>query len=484
MVYHEPKYVTGETLMLPLVELPEIVRHYAPWFEPVFANEEALIQFQRYLSGLLVSENKTVEGINRLVVYENRNQSSLNRLLTNNPYSEIGMNGQRLALLDSLPGTRMKPKGVLSVDDTLLTHYGQHFDEIAKLWDPVEERYVWAHNLVNLHYSDDQTDYPVLYQLWRPADLEKLEQGLPAANVKLKASKFVLKETAPKKWKQYLTGVWSRHQNKPEVVALYQSKLLIARQLLSRFVADYPTLKLPVTFDNWYTQPAFCRFLNQELKLPYVGTLACDNEVILKSGPERMDAFAKRLKQEHLEAVKIGNKPLFRQITITYKGEKETYHSYCRTLRIHNFGKQRVVINHRQADLSDKPIFYNSNRLYWQASGITRIRRHRWPVEVYHQEGKAEGLDQYQVRDFQAISKHIGLVAVTYSLLRAAPHDQALLHKLQRHLKYDLDGSVPFWRRTTQAQSLWNLAALIATGLAQGQSLDQVLSPLLATVYA
>jgi len=35
--------------------------------------------------------------------------------------------------LQSLPGTAMKPKGVLSLDDTLLTHYGQHFDKIAYL---------------------------------------------------------------------------------------------------------------------------------------------------------------------------------------------------------------------------------------------------------------------------------------------------------------------------------------------------------------
>ena len=249
--------------MLPLVELPEMVSHYAPWFEPVFSDQEALLQFQRYLSGLLVSENKTVAGINRLVVYESRNQSSLNRLLTSNPFSERDLNRQRLALLASLAGTRLKPKGVLSVDDTLLAHYGQQFDEIAKLWDPVDERYVWAHNLVNLHLA--------------------------------------------------------------------------------------------------------------------------------------------------------GGKPLFRKITLPYKGEQETNYSYCRTLRVHNFGKQRLVINYRQADLSDKPVFYLSNRLYWQASGLSRIRRHRWPVEVYHQEGKAEGLDQYQVRDFQAISKHIGLVAVTYS---------------------------------------------------------------------
>lgn len=477
--------------MLPLVELPEIVRHYTPWFKTVFADEEDLLQFQRYLSGLLVSENKTVEGINRLVVYENRNQSSLNRLLTDNSFgrprtssfSESRLNEQRLALLASLAGTRMKPKGVLSVDDTLLAHYGQQFDEIAKLWDPVTERYVWAHNLVNLHYSDDQTDYPVFYQLWRPADLEQLEQGLQEAGITLRANKFSLKETAPKKWKQYLTGVWSRHQQNPAVAALYQSKLLIARQLLSRLVAAYPDLKLPVTFDTWYTQPAFCRFVDQDLKLPYVGTLASDEQVVLKSGKERLDAFAGRLKQEHLEALAKGSKPLFRKITISYKGKPETYYSYCRTLRVHNFGKQRLVINYRQADLADTPVFYNSNRLYWQASGISRIRRYRWPVEVYHQEGKAEGLDQYQVRDFQAISKHIGLVAVTYSLLRAAPHDQALLHKLQRQLKYDLEGSVPFWRRTVQAQSLWSLTTLIATGLAQGHSLDQIMSPLLAAVY-
>jgi len=166
--------------MLPLVELSAIVQHYAPWFETVFS-PEAWVQFQRYLSGLIISENKTVDGINRLFVLDSRNQSSLNRLLTASPFSEAALNQQRLALMNSLAGTQIKPKGVLSVDDTLLTHYGRHFDEIAWLYDPVEDRYTWAHNLVNLHYSDDQTDYPLLFQLWTPADLDQIEQGLQAA---------------------------------------------------------------------------------------------------------------------------------------------------------------------------------------------------------------------------------------------------------------------------------------------------------------
>jgi len=67
--------------MFPLVDFPTLVGHYAPFFQEVFS-PEALIEFKRYISGLMVSVNKTVEGINRLVVNESRNQSSLNRLLT------------------------------------------------------------------------------------------------------------------------------------------------------------------------------------------------------------------------------------------------------------------------------------------------------------------------------------------------------------------------------------------------------------------
>jgi len=467
--------------MLPLVEFPELVQHYAPHFASVFS-PEAGVEFKRYLSGLLVSENKTVEGINRLWVHESRNQSSLNRLLTQSPFSRLALNQQRLALLDSLPGTQLKANGVLSVDDTLLTHFGQHFDQIAYLFDHVSQSYVWAHNLVTLHYSDDRTDYPALFQLWKPAQVDPIEQGLRQAGIKLKDSKQVLKTTAPAKWRQYLLGVWRRHAHQPEIAALYESKLRIAEQLLTEWVSAHPRLKLPVTFDNWYTEAGFCKFLDQTLHLSYVGTLAGHDPVRLKTGWQPLDQFAERLKQEHLETRKVGKRLVFQPTPIRYKGAKETYYSYCQTHRFEHFGKQRLVINFRQADLSDSPSFYISNRLEWQAPGITRIRRHRWPVEVYHQEGKAEGLDQYQLRDFEAIERHIAIVAVVYSLLRAAQHDPALQAKLQRQLKCELDGSVAFWRRATQAQSLWSLGLFISAGLAQGQSLRAIMAPLLRAV--
>jgi len=220
--------------MLPLVEFPEIVQLYAPFFQEVFS-PEAFFEIERYVSGLIVSENKTVDGINRLLVVESRNQSSLNRLLTASPFSLTNLNQARLDLLASLPGTQMKPKGVFSIDDTLLTHFGQDFEQIAQLWDHVSGSYVWAHDLVTVHYSDDKTDYPVVFQLWEPVDLEKLEQGMRAAQIPIKASKEILKDTDPQKWRGYLLGVWQRRQKgHPEIRELYDSKLIMVQKLLEQ----------------------------------------------------------------------------------------------------------------------------------------------------------------------------------------------------------------------------------------------------------
>lgn len=469
--------------MIPLVEIPEIVRHYAPFFESVFS-PEAFQQFQRYISGLILSENKTVDGINRIFVVDTRNQSSLNRMLQDSPFSVEEVQSARLKLLWSLPDTRLKPKGVLSLDDTLLIHYGQQFEKIAKLFDHVSGAYVWAHNLVNLHYSDEVTDYPLDFQLWEPADVETLEAGLLSAGIKLRKGKYALKQDDPKKWRSYLLGVWGRNQQKPQVQQIYKSKLLLGQDLIQKFFIQHPDLKskIPITFDTWYTQPEFCTFLDRKLKVAYVGTLKSTDEIVVEKGALGLGEFDAALVQRHQQALQENKKLLFNPITIKYKGEKETYYSYCHTHRIKSFGRLRLVINHEKADLSDSPVFFICNRKKWQAESITRIRRHRWPVEVYHEESKVDGLDQYQVRSFEAIGKHIALVSVTYSLLRAAQHDTALVRKLRRNVHTTLEGSAGVCRRNTKAQALWALGSFIATGLAQGQTLKDVMQPILATV--
>jgi hypothetical protein len=422
-----------------------------------------------------------VEGIDRLFLNESRSQSSLNRLLTRSPYDLEQLNKARLRLLSDLPGTRIKAQGVLSVDDALLTHFGRHFEGIACVFNSTSGTYEWAHNLVTLNYSADQTDYPLLFQLWRPADLDKNEVGLLAAGITIKASKQELKSTALDKWRQYLLNLWRRHANKPEVATLYESKLQIAKEFLRQWQEMRGELDLPVTFDSWYTQPDFCHYLEQTLHMSYVGALKPSAQIVFKSEQMEARSFTERLKQEPLAAAKEAKPPIFRPSTIFYKGEEEHYFSYCATHRIHHFGKQRLVITYNQADLSGAPVFYISNRLRWQALGITRIRRHRWPVEVYHEAGKAEGLNQYQLRDWVAIERHVAFVAVVYSLLRAAQHDSVFQDRLQCELK--LEGSAASWRRATQAQAFWCLLIFVSLRLSQGHSLDAIAAPMLRALY-
>ena len=86
--------------MLPLVEIPDLVQHYAPFFASVFS-PAALQPFQCYISGLMVSENQTVDGIHRLFVLDARNQRSLHRLFTESPFAVSALHQARLALLQS-----------------------------------------------------------------------------------------------------------------------------------------------------------------------------------------------------------------------------------------------------------------------------------------------------------------------------------------------------------------------------------------------
>jgi hypothetical protein len=473
--------------MLPVVKLPEIISHYSPYFEEVFSKGE-YGHFKKYLTGLMVSDNKTIESINRLFVLDVQDQSSLNRFLTKSKYRIGDLHRHRLALLNSQAETKLKSNGanggVLSLDDTLLTHYGRDFEGLTKLFDHSTQTYVWAHNLVNLHYSDDQTDYPISFELWKPVDLTALEKGLRDSGAKIKEKKEPLKESEPDKWRNYLLYLYRKHQQKEGVRKAYRSKIIIGQDLLRQFFKDYPNEDLPISFDKWFTSPTFCRFIDQDLKKSYVGGLKSDEEIFLAGSVKiTVGDFVKRLKAQHLDSnsVKSSQNPksVFVKTTINYKGKKEVLYNYCQVHNIRGYGRQNLLISHQKEDLSDTARVFISNRLNWRVQHMTRVGRHRWPVEEYHKEGKAEGLDQYQVRNFEAIEKHIALVALVYSLLKHARYDSVLLNTLHSQLDKNIKGSLANWRRTTQAQVLWGLVLWIEEALRQGDSLEKIMKTLL-----
>ena len=476
--------------MIPLVKPLEVVEAYTSVYAGALSSGE-LRRLQRYVSGLLVCRNKTVEGINKMFVLDVEDQSSLNRFLTDTDFDVSKLNSARVDWLQNCPQTEFKgsegEKGVLILDDTLLKHYGSHFEKAAWLYDHVSKNYAWSHNLVNLHYSDDQTDYPVDFRLWEAADLESVERAMNGVGFKFRADKLLLKTEKPSLWQSYLLKTYHRkrkQQSGKAIEIVCRTKIDEATDLLRAFFSRYANQDLPVAFDHFYTCSELCRFIHEELKRAYVGTLAPQDLLLIGPNKQQMpcDVFIKQLLEAHKEAVAKGQKPLFEKVGIHYKGQKENYWAYCQTHHVKNLGRQRLVISFSKEDLSDsEPKIYVSNRLHWRSGGILRIRRHRWPIEVYHEEAKAEGLDQYQVRQFDALKKHIACVCVAYSMLKRVQFDPQLLNKLRWNptLKH---GSLAFWRRVMSANALIGFVEWIIRDLPDKPLYDDLFQKL-AQVY-
>ena len=218
-----------------------------------------------------MSENKTVDGINRLFVQESRNQSSLNRLLTQSPYDLTALNEARLNVLASLPGTQMKPSGVFSLDDTLLIDSGTHFAEIAPLWDHVSERYVLAMIWSRCITAMRTPTIPRSFSYGSPSTSTPSSTGCARSGPAERGQASAQDRSASQVAGVGAGGVGRRQKQQPELAALYDSKLHIGEHLLQTWGAAHPDLKLPVAFDSRFTQPGFCQYLDQTLHWPYVG---------------------------------------------------------------------------------------------------------------------------------------------------------------------------------------------------------------------
>jgi len=58
--------------MFPIITIPDTVRDYLGNFRDIFCREEGFEWLNRYMTGLLISPNKTVQGIYDLLVFPNQ----------------------------------------------------------------------------------------------------------------------------------------------------------------------------------------------------------------------------------------------------------------------------------------------------------------------------------------------------------------------------------------------------------------------------
>src|SRR5713226_3214014 len=115
-----------------IVEYPTVVSSSLPAFRNVFNNNRPRLQnFGDYLTGLILSPNRTVSYINDSF-YAHKDQSALNHFLTDSNWSDEELDKARYDeyILDGLErnAADSQGEGVLGVDDTLAHKTGKHME--------------------------------------------------------------------------------------------------------------------------------------------------------------------------------------------------------------------------------------------------------------------------------------------------------------------------------------------------------------------
>jgi SRSO17 transposase len=103
--------------MLPIVKLPSFVENILPRFSLIF-NKAQLRHFGEYLTGLMVSENKTVTGINSQFL-DHTDQSSKNHFLTEAEWDENSVTDERLCMVKEQCTKHRITDGLVVIDDSL-----------------------------------------------------------------------------------------------------------------------------------------------------------------------------------------------------------------------------------------------------------------------------------------------------------------------------------------------------------------------------
>ena len=139
-----------------------------------------------------------------------------------------------------------------------------------------------------------------------------------------------------------------------------------------------------------------------------------------------------------------------------------------------------TVISFENPELTGTYAVLVSNRTDWSGKKILVCYLQRWPIETFYQDSKGHlGLDEYRMRNTEAIQKHWCLVFVAYSLLHLACLPTSLIPSRGKIPSHPIKTIGEVCRQQGQ-RLIEELILLAHEQLEQGQSATEVFSRLFA----
>jgi hypothetical protein len=309
--------------------------------------------FVRYATGLLLSENKAIGGLNGVFI-KKTDQSNVNRLLTEYPWHKDDF-------VDEL-GVLLKQHKIPSsfcfflIDDTLLEKVGKHIESAGYHYDHTKNACVFGHQVVTSGYVFKREFYPFLLELYT-------------------------KEA----------------ECKTENLA-FRTKVEIALEILRRAIAFHkPSV---VLIDSWYCTQEIIRFLDEK-GVDYIIASKSNRLFTLHGKDEKISEYTNRIHATEI-VVKDDHEYQVKSVSAYFEdfGSKRLVFVRRRKTDEYYFDNWNTLITNLD-DVSNETII--------------NFYANRFSIDVFHKEAKQHlGLGKSQLRKRRGVVRRLHLVAVAY----------------------------------------------------------------------
>jgi SRSO17 transposase len=358
-------------MTIPIAAYPSIIANNLKHFEEFFSKPQ-LEHFAQYLTGLIVSENRTVQGINDNFVCH-KDQSNLNRFLTESDWPEEKVDQRRKELIRSEVEGMSSKNGALYVDDTIAHKRGEKIEGVSKYFDSATQMYTLGHNVVTSQLTIKGRQFPLGFR---------------------------------------------RYQKYEESSGDFKTKIELAYELVREAVLEgYPFCV--VGFDEWYFSKEFTEKI-EKLGKDWVTQCKSNRKVVINNRRVEIGEWLKGLPAEKFKKSKING---------------EIYYCFQKVCLMSNQGWVKIVAYHRKEDLSDDLVILVSNRADWDERKMISIYQGRWSIETFYEDSKQNlGFEDYEMRSLRGITRHWYLVFLAYTLLQLSAFDRTLSRWLKANI--------------------------------------------------
>ena len=428
-------------------------------YRDLFCRDQGFEHIERYVTGLLLSPHKTLQGMYDLQVW--KGQAKPSRRAMHAAVFEAGWDAGALMQrhrAEIAKDHRGRGREVLSLDWPYVHHErGPKIWGVKKAWDHREKRVAHYQTVVTAVIANraliDGVDVVVQSPALHAEEIAYLQETVRESYTHMAAARERLLELLHHEL----------HQR------TYKKRTVMALELVQQLEQEGHVPLAHDACDNGVLTVELTRFIEGVGK-HWGSELESSRPIQWEGQWRRVDAIAAGLRQAHPES--------FRAVQVRCRhGATKQYWAFTKVVRLKRYGRKRLVIVHETAELIDAPRFFLTDAQHWESGRIIETWSYRWASEIFHEFGKqVTGLEAAQVRKEEAVTRHFRLSCVAQSLLQRGA---ALVSTSERFAFAQGEITIGQRCRAIMREAMEELLRFVASLLARGHKREQILDMLL-----